>query len=236
MDSTPNLIPAKDLAARATRRYPNDSDEYRKARIALLAEEIELRRHITRVAARRRALPLGGNATDYRFRDEQGKELGLADLFGRHETLVTYFWMYGPQRERPCSDVHRVPRRARRAVGRPAAARRLRDPRPLPGRAAARIRARTRLAQPAVLRDDRRRLRARLPRPGRRRQRMGLARRLGAQGPRRVPLLGRGDHQEMADPGQDPHLAPEPVPICDVLDLTPGGRGTDWYPKLSYGD
>ena len=102
MDSTPKLIPAKDLAARAMLAYPNDSGEYRKARIALLAEEIELRRHITRVAAQRRALPLGGKAKDYRFRDDQGKELGLADLFGPHDTLVTYFWMYGPQRERPC--------------------------------------------------------------------------------------------------------------------------------------
>ena len=102
MDATPKLVPAKDLAARATRPFPNDSAEYRKARIALLEQEIELRRHITRVAAQRRALPLGGKARDYRFRDEQGKERGLADLFGRHETLVTYFWMYGPQRERPC--------------------------------------------------------------------------------------------------------------------------------------
>ena len=30
--------------------YPNDSDDYRRARTALLAEEIELRRHIERVA------------------------------------------------------------------------------------------------------------------------------------------------------------------------------------------
>ena len=26
----------------------------------------------------------------------------LGDLFGKDNTLVTYFWMYGPQRERPC--------------------------------------------------------------------------------------------------------------------------------------
>ncbi len=26
----------------------------------------------------------------------------LADLFDGHDTLVTYFWMYGPERERPC--------------------------------------------------------------------------------------------------------------------------------------
>src|SRR3546814_13213959 len=26
----------------------------------------------------------------------------LNNLFGRHDTLLTYFWMYGPERERPC--------------------------------------------------------------------------------------------------------------------------------------
>src|SRR5438132_1363778 len=41
-------------------------------------------------------------AKDYRFLDEQGRELSLADLFGRHDTLFTYAWMYGPERERPC--------------------------------------------------------------------------------------------------------------------------------------
>ena len=96
------LKPAAELAAAASKPYPNDSDEYRRARTALLAEEIELRRHIERVAAQRRALPLGGEARDYSFKDETGKTVKLADLFGRHDTLVTYFWMYGPQRERPC--------------------------------------------------------------------------------------------------------------------------------------
>ena len=76
--------------------------QYRKARTALLAEEIELRRHIARVAEQRRALPLGGEAGKYEFLDENGKTVSLADMFGAHDTLVTYFWMYGPQRERPC--------------------------------------------------------------------------------------------------------------------------------------
>jgi predicted dithiol-disulfide oxidoreductase (DUF899 family) len=37
------------------------------------------------------------------------------------------------------------------------------------------------------------------------------------------------------DPGQDPHGAPDPTPLWTLLDLTPGGRGKDWYPKLKYG-
>ena len=56
------LKPATELAAKASKPYPNESDEYRRARTALLAEEIELRRQIQRVAAQRRALPPGGEA------------------------------------------------------------------------------------------------------------------------------------------------------------------------------
>src|SRR4029078_10383900 len=96
------LAPAAELAAKGSKPFPNESSEYRRARTKLLAEEIELRRHIRRVAALRRELPPGGEAKDYRFRDENDKELRLADLFGRHDTLFTYIWMYGPERERPC--------------------------------------------------------------------------------------------------------------------------------------
>jgi predicted dithiol-disulfide oxidoreductase (DUF899 family) len=39
---------------------------------------------------------------------------------------------------------------------------------------------------------------------------------------------------QTADPGQDPRGAPDPMPLWLMLDLTPAGRGTDWYPKLEY--
>lgn len=39
---------------------------------------------------------------DDRFKDEQAFEVGLPELFGDKDTLVTYCWMYGPPRERPC--------------------------------------------------------------------------------------------------------------------------------------
>ena len=44
-----------------------------------------------------------------------------------------------------------------------------------------------------------------------------------------------GESAGTQDPGQDPHGAPDPTPLWTMLDLTPGGRGTDWYPKLDYG-
>lgn len=56
MTHTQTLKPAHELAQH-DRRFPNDSDHYGKTRLALLAEEIELRRHIERVATQRRALP-----------------------------------------------------------------------------------------------------------------------------------------------------------------------------------
>src|SRR5262249_25023085 len=40
---------------------------------------------------------------------------------------------------------------------------------------------------------------------------------------------------EMADPGQDPRGAPDFDPLWLMLDVTPEGRGTTWYPKLDYG-
>jgi predicted dithiol-disulfide oxidoreductase (DUF899 family) len=39
---------------------------------------------------------------------------------------------------------------------------------------------------------------------------------------------------DMADPGQDPRGAVESDPLWLVLDTTPEGRGSDWYPQLTY--
>lgn len=96
------LKPAAELARASHMRFPNESAEYRRAREALLAEEIELRRHIERVAEQRRALPPGGEVKkNYAFEGENGMA-SFADLFGTKDLLVVYAFMYGPQRERPC--------------------------------------------------------------------------------------------------------------------------------------
>ena len=44
MAENTTLTPATELAAKNKSHFPNESPEYRKARNALLAEEIELRR------------------------------------------------------------------------------------------------------------------------------------------------------------------------------------------------
>jgi predicted dithiol-disulfide oxidoreductase (DUF899 family)/uncharacterized protein YndB with AHSA1/START domain len=91
------------------KRFPGESEEYRRARDELLAEEIRLRRATEAVAARRRALPPGGAVPeDYAF-EEAGddgavRRVRLSELFapGR-DTLVVYSFMYGPEMERPCA-------------------------------------------------------------------------------------------------------------------------------------
>ena len=228
-----DLEPANVLAARSAKPYPNDGAEYRQARTALLVEEIELRRQIERVAKQRRALPMGGEARGYEFLDDQGKTVGLADMFGDHATLVSYFWMYGPERERPCPmctsllgslDIPAVDIEQRAAlaiIGRSPVARQL---------AFARERGWRNLKFYQCVGDD-------FPTDYR-----GLAPD-GSEWPAldvwkkddgKVYHFWAGESGKTADPGEDPHGAPDPTPLWTILDLTPGGRGTDWYPKLEY--
>ena len=49
MTTQVSLTPATVLAGKNGVRFPNESSDYRIARDSLLAEEIELRRHIERV-------------------------------------------------------------------------------------------------------------------------------------------------------------------------------------------
>jgi hypothetical protein len=99
------LQPAAAIARKNLARQSNESAEYRKA---LLVEEIELNRHIARVAAQRRALPPGGEVKgNYQFLDEASSVQGanpvdFEELFGDKDTLFVYSWMYGPKRARPC--------------------------------------------------------------------------------------------------------------------------------------
>ena len=102
MTEHPQLKSATEMAKKNGVRLPNESGECRTARDLLLAEEIELRRHIERVAEQRRALPAGGIVPkNYAFVGENGP-VGFADLFGDKQTLAVYSYMYGPKRAQPC--------------------------------------------------------------------------------------------------------------------------------------
>jgi predicted dithiol-disulfide oxidoreductase (DUF899 family) len=229
------LKPARDMAAALPIRWDGESAEYRKARTALIAEEIELRRQVQRVAEQRRALPPGPVAKNYRFLDEQGNELGLVDLFGRHDTLFAYFWMFGPERPRPCPmctsfvgsldvplpDIEQ--RLALAIVGRSPVARQL---------AFARERGWDNLKFYQTIGDDYARDVHALTDGGE-----GAAVTVWRREGDEVRLFWAAEGgAETADPGFDPHLAPDPTPLWNILDWTPEGRGKDWYPKLNYGD
>jgi predicted dithiol-disulfide oxidoreductase (DUF899 family) len=228
------LKPALELA-QSRRRFPNEPPAYREARNALLAEEIELRRHAERVAAQRRALPLGGDVPhDYRFDGEQGP-VTLSQLFGPHDTLITYNWMFGPQRERPCpmctcllgaidAEIPDITQRvsvaivARSPVERLTAFKRERGWRYLPVVSS---------GGNTFNRD----YGGEAPDKGEDSAGFNVFVRRGG---RIIHTYGDEFTFEMADPGEDPRGPVEYMPLWNLLDLTPGGRGTDWYPKLSY--
>jgi predicted dithiol-disulfide oxidoreductase (DUF899 family) len=226
------LAPASELAKMNGVRIPNESNDYRLARDALLAAEIELRRQIERVAEQRRALPPGGEVTKtYRFQGEGGP-VSFANLFGDKETLVAYSYMFGPQRERPCpmctsllsawdGEAPDIAQRvalaiiARSPIERLVAFKKERGWRHLPlysdsdGE----------YTRDYVSAED-----ADVPAYHVFKRHEGKIRHFWSEemGP------------ATADPGQDPRGAPDLMPIWTILDTTPEGRGTDWYPKLEY--
>ncbi|APG03869.1 hypothetical protein BJI69_08090 [Luteibacter rhizovicinus DSM 16549] len=233
MSSQP-LIPASELASRNPVRMPNESAEYRRARNALLAEEIELRRHIERVAALRRALPPGGEVRgDYRFEGVNGP-VDLAGLFGDKQTLVVYSYMFGPQRERPCPMCTSL---LSAWDG---------EARDIEQNVALAVVARSPLAKLLAFKKERGW------------QHLPLYTDLNGDfsrdyhaiaddgsdipafnvftrrdGTTRLFWAGEmGD--ESSDPGQDPRGAPDLMPLWTVLDSTPEGRRATWYPSLDY--
>jgi predicted dithiol-disulfide oxidoreductase (DUF899 family) len=229
------LAPAGRLAKKRKPPFPGESDAYRDAREALLAEEIEFRRHMTRLTQQRRALPPGPLVEKpYRFKDQNGAAVGLIDLFGDHDTLVTYFWMFGPKRERPCpictnwlgavngnaADIKQ--RVALKILGRSPVERQL---------AFAAERGWRHLDFVQTVGDDYANDLGLIDREGYEYAALIVFKRDRDQ----VQLFWAGEMtKEMADPGQDPRTAPDIASLWSILDCTPDGRGTDWYPKLSY--
>ncbi|HEY7058685.1 MAG TPA: DUF899 family protein, partial [Vicinamibacterales bacterium] len=232
MTTTHTLVPAQQLAGTNTVHYPNESSEYRKARNALLVEEIELRRHIERVASQRRALPKGGTLPeDFELVSEQGP-VRLSTLFGDKETLMIYSMMYGPQRKAPCpmctsflnswnGTAINLRERAAMVVTARSPIERL--------VAYKKQRGFANLPFVSDLSGDYTRIYvtpedADVPGFSVFTRRDGTVRHYYS-----AEMSGA-----MADPGQDPRGAPDFDPLWLMLDLTPEGRGTDWYPQLDY--
>jgi len=225
-------IPATQPAATNTASFPNESADYRRARNALLVEQIELRRQIERLAEERRALPPGGRVPkELTFVSETGL-VDFAGLFGVKETLMIYSMMYGPQRAAPCPSCTSflsawngiaVNLRERMAIAVSARSpiERLMDYKAQRGFAhlpfisdmsGEYTRAYVNAADADV--------------PGF----SVFTRRDGV-----IRHFYSGEMSgAMSDPGQDPRGAPDLDPLWLMLDLTPESRGADWNPKLDY--
>jgi predicted dithiol-disulfide oxidoreductase (DUF899 family) len=233
---TQALLPAAELVKRNAASIPNESKEYRHARNELLREEIELRRHIERVAAMRRALPPGGEVKgDYRFQGQNGAT-DFAGLFGDKQTLLIYSYMFGPQRQRPCPMCTSM---LSAWEG---------NARDMQQRIAVAVVARSPLEKLVAFKKERgwRDLQLYSDINGHYSRDYGAIGKDGSDIPalhvftRRDGTIRQFWSGEMgdatADPGQDPRGAPDPAPMWTLFDLTPEGRGADWYPRLDYAD
>jgi predicted dithiol-disulfide oxidoreductase (DUF899 family) len=241
-------MPAKAKAGRKSRpprtlhavRFPGESGAYRAAREKLLRAEIDLRRRTEAVAAMRRKLPPGGEVPqDYEFEesgDPVARRVKLSELFAPgKDTLVIYSFMYGPSMAKACPMCTCMLDSLDGAA--PHAAQRINL---------------AIVAQSPI---------ARIREFGRERGWRNL--RLlssaansynrdyrgesadGAQLPSLNVFVKRGGkirhvyNSEVlfapSEKGQSPRHVDAIWPLWNLFDFTPEGRGTNWYPKLSYG-
>ncbi|MDJ0943705.1 MAG: DUF899 family protein [Kiloniellales bacterium] len=224
-------------------RLPGESDDYRAARDRLLKAEMDLRRQVEAVAAQRRDLPRGGALKeDYVF-EEGGADLAdgetvirtrLSELFAPGmDSLVIYGFMYAPEGQ-PCpmcnafldslnGNAAHIGQRINLAVVAKAPIGRVRD--------WARRRGwhNLRLLSSGGCSYNGDYL-AETP--------------AGDQ----LPIVNVFQKTEEgichryasemffvpAEPGQNPRHVDHLWPLWNLLDLTPEGRGSDWYPGYAY--
>jgi predicted dithiol-disulfide oxidoreductase (DUF899 family) len=220
-------------------KFPGETKEYRQARNELLQAELELKRHVEKVAARRRALPLGGLVPqDYTFEEmapSGERKVKMSELFepGK-DTLVLYNYMFGPKMEKPCpmctsfldgihGNAHHLRQRVNLAVV-----------------------ARSPLARVQEVAKARGWDRFRLLSSEKNSFNLDYHGEdaSGEQNPLLHIFVSKGSKvhhfytTEMqfiqSDPGQNQRHLDMMWPLWNVLDLVPAGRGANWFPSLSY--
>jgi predicted dithiol-disulfide oxidoreductase (DUF899 family) len=93
-------------------QFPGESDTYRQSRDELLQAEMDLRKQIEAVSALRRRLPAGGTVKeDYIFEESTNdlsdcdtvKQTRFSELFAPDKnSLIIYSFMFAPEAETPC--------------------------------------------------------------------------------------------------------------------------------------
>jgi len=216
--------------------FPNEPKPYRAARNRLLRAEIALRRQVEKVAAMRRKLPAGGKVPqDYVFEEgEPARRVKLSELFGDRDTLVAYSFMYSPAMAKACpmctsmldglngNAPHIAQRTNLVVIAKSPLARVLEFAR---GRGWSNLRLLSSsdndynqdyLGENAEG--------AQLPMLNVFVRRKGVIRH----------FYGTELLFAKAEPGQNNRHVDMLWPLWNLLDLTPQGRGADWYPKLQY--
>lgn len=167
----------------------------------------------------------------YKFEGENGPA-DFADLFGDKQTLIIYSYMFGPQRQRPCPMCTSL---LSSWDG---------EAKDIGQRAALAVVARSPIDRLIAFKKER--------------GWQGLNLYTDLTGDYSRDYVSADDEDDTAinvftrrdgtirhfwsaemggataDPGQDPRGAPDPMPLWTILDMTPEGRGSDWYPKLDY--
>lgn len=223
------------------RDYPNETPEYRKARDELLDEEDALRSQVERVAALRRKLPLGGEIPeDYSFeeRDDAGgnRSVRLSELFrpGR-DSLLIYGFMYGPKMEAACpmctsfldsldGAAPHIAQQMNLAVCARSPIDRIAEHAERRGWTHLRLISSAGNTYPSDYHTE-----------GANESQLPMAnvfvRRAG-----RIHHFWGSELFDRPHPGGHPRHVDSLWPLWNVLDLTPEGRGTSWFPALDYGD
>lgn len=227
-----------------TKQFPNETSEYRAAREQLLTAERDLRRQVEQVAAMRRGLPMGGPVIeDYAF-EEGATDLAdttnvhsvrLSELFRSGlDTLIVYSFMFGPDMKQACpmctsfidslnGTAPHLEQRANLAVVAKSPIGRIREH--------ARGRGWNHLRLLSSARNTYNRdYHGENPEGGQIPSLNVFARRSGK--------VHHGYNTELVflpgDPGQNQRHIDMAWPLWNLLDFTPEGRGTDWFPQLSY--
>jgi len=223
-------------------RFPGETPEYRAARDSLLEAERDLRRRIELVAVLRRALPVGGEVReDYVFHtaltgdSDAPQPVRLSQLFASgQDTLILYSFMYGPEMKQACTSCTSI----------------------LDALDGETPHVSNRVSFAVVAKSPPARLRAFARERGWRHLRLLSSAENSynadyhAQNPEgaQLPALnvfvrrnGRIHHfyntellYAPTEPGQNGRHVDLIWPLWNLFDLTPEGRGTDWYPALSY--
>lgn len=225
-------------------RFPGESAEYREARDKLLQAEAQLRANIEQVSALRRKLPPGGAvAEDYVFEEgardlEDSKTVRpvrLSELFAPDkDTLLIYSYMYSAKMASPCTSCTSI----------------------LDSMNGASPHVTDRVNLAVVAKSPIERIRTVARSRGWRNLRLLSSanntynRDYHAENPEggQLPVLNVFTRRDggirhffatelmflPAEAGQDRRHVDLIWPLWNLFDLTPEGRGTNWYPKLSY--